>query len=715
VGMLVDNSIVVLEAIDRRRREGLGRREAAGAGAGEVAGAVTAATLTTVCVFLPIIFVQGVAGQLFYDLAVTVCLSLVASLIVSLTLIPSMAAWDPGAIGTHAGRTLFRWDQGAEVGSGLRWTFRVGRLSLAPVGNGTHWLSKILTVVLFLPRLLVAVVVLALGAGLWGALKLFNLVTWPGTRLFDGIGHVYPGALSGALRWRWAILPLTVAILVLSVLSARAIGTQLVPDLAQGEFAFRLYLPEGTPLESTAEVIDRIERPLSQDTRFRRVFSVIGEFPSAASGRQERGENLAQINFVLAEGAGVDVEAAAVARVRDVLEMFPTVKAELVHPSVLTFEPPVGVQMFSDDLAQLETASAAMLRTMERLSSLRDVASSSEPGNPEIRIELDRERAAVLGVQADTMSRSLQRQIQGEIVGQFREAEERIDIRLRAAEDFRNRATRVEDLRIRLEDGTAVPVSAIADVIVDRGPASIDRIGGSRVVEITAQTSATDLGNALDEVRTAIAGAELPPGVVAELAGQDEELEVSFASLRLALGLALFLVYVVMAVQFESLVHPFVILLSVPMAIVGVVVALHLTGLWISVLVLIGVVMLCGIVVNNAIVMVDAINRRRREGESLDQAIVGAGRERLRPILMTTTTTILALLPMAMGLGAGDELRAPLAVTVIGGLTGATLLTLIVTPCLYRALSGRPEDPETATTPESTSGLSATPAVGGAE
>ncbi|MDX1389584.1 MAG: efflux RND transporter permease subunit, partial [Acidobacteriota bacterium] len=412
VGMLVDNSIVVLEAIDRRRRQGVARREAAASGAGEVAGAVTAATLTTVCVFLPIIFVQGVAGQLFYDLAVTVCLSLLASLLVSLTLIPSMAAWDPTAFGTHAGRTLFRWDQGAETGAALPWTFRFGRLTLAPVGNGRHWLSKGLTALLFVPRLLLAVVFLALGALLWAGLELFNLVTWPATRLFDGIGRAYPAALSGALRWRWAILPLTVAILVLSVMSARSIGTQLVPDLAQGEFAFRLYLPEGTPLESTAEVIDRIERPLAGDPRFRRVFSVIGEFPSAASGRQERGENLAQINFVLTEGAGSDTEAGAVARVRRVLELFPTVEAELVRPSVLTFAPPIGVQVFSDDLAQLETASAEMLRTMERLPGLRDVASSSEPGNPEIRIEVDRERAAALGVQADAMSRSLQRQIQ---------------------------------------------------------------------------------------------------------------------------------------------------------------------------------------------------------------------------------------------------------------------------------------------------------------
>ena len=202
-----------------------------------------------------------------------------------------------------------------------------------------------------------------------------------------------------------------------------------------------------------------------------------------------------------------------------------------------------------------------------------------------------------------------------------------------------------------------------------------------------AKAASVDLGRTLDTVRQELAGLGLPPTVVAELAGQEEELKVSFDSLRLALVLAIFMVYVVMAVQFESLRYPLVILLSVPLGIVGVVAALLLTGSSLSVLALIGAVMLAGIVVNNAIVLVDAINRRRREGQQLEEAIVDAGRERLRPILMTTATTVLALLPLALGLGAGDELRRPMAITVIGGLTVATLLTLVIIPCLYRAFS----------------------------
>ncbi len=235
-----------------------------------------------------------------------------------------------------------------------------------------------------------------------------------------------------------------------------------------------------------------------------------------------------------------------------------------------------------------------------------------------------------------------------------------------------------------------MPVSAVAKVVTGRGPAAIYRYSGARVAEVTALPTTRDLGGALSAVNAAVSRLVLPAGARTELSGQNEELAVSFNSLWLAMALATFLVYVVMASQFESLIHPFVILMAVPLGVVGVVAALVLTSNSVSVLVLIGAIMLAGIVVNNAIVLVDAVNRRRREGQDVDQALIGAGEERLRPILMTTATTVLALFPMALGLGAGDELRAPLAITVIGGLTVATILTLVVIPCIYRILGAAP-------------------------
>ena len=434
----------------------------------------------------------------------------------------------------------------------------------------------------------------------------------------------------------------------------------------------------------------RIESILLGDSRFERIFSSIGRLPSTASGRRAEGENLAQIDFILSEGAAsIEEEADAMERVRQVLSLFPKIDVELALPSVLTLGSPVEVRVFADDLDQLDSASAAVLGTLRGLPFLRDVASNAEPGNPEILVALSRERTGALGMQGEAISRTLRAQLGGELVGKFREEEERVDIRVRAAERFRSRADGVERLRVRLPDGSSVPIAALADITMERGPAAIHRVGGARATEISARASVADLGAILDRVRDRLASLSLPGDAVAELAGQDRELARSFDSLKLTLALAVFLVYVVMAVQFESLVHPLVILLAVPLGIIGVVAALHLGNLPISVLVLIGTVMLAGIVVNNAIILVDAINRRRREGEELGAAIVGAGSERFRPILMTTTTTVLALLPMALGLGAGSELRAPLALTVIGGLLGATLLTLIVTPCLYRVLGAR--------------------------
>jgi HAE1 family hydrophobic/amphiphilic exporter-1 len=710
IGMLVDNSIVVLEAIDRRRREGLSAKEAAAQGAGEVAGAVTAATLTTVSVFLPIVFVRGVAGQLFYDLAVTVCLALLISLAVSLTLIPMLSALEiktlrrtpleqafGGDPGTSPGRVLLELMRPSLVlppllGTAKGFWLRALMLLSLPVRFIVRVLIYILRLIVFpltwLLRTLLFGIIWLIVALFNGLSRILELLFWPLTVMLDRLGRAYPPALAAALRARWVVLPLAFAIFILAVAAIPLLGTNLVPDLSQGEFAFRIRLPEGTTLESNAEIIGRVESRALSGGRFERVFSVVGSWPSTASGRQTLGENLSQINFVLPEDATAEQEDAAIDRMRAIFELFPSLEAELAHPSVLSVRPPLAVHLFGEDLAELDGAAEATSNMMWELPAVLDVTTSSEPGNPEIMIELDRERAAELGVRAEPLSRSLNRQIGGEIVGQFREEEQRLDIRLRASEDWRDRASEISALRYRLDNGTVVPLSAFANITLARGPAAIHRIGGGRVAQVTAKVASRDLGRALEEMKIALAGLGLPESVVAEPAGQDEELKVSFDSLRLALLLAIFMVYVVMAVQFESLRHPFVILLAVPLGIVGVVLGLLATNTSISVLALIGAVMLSGIVVNNAIVLVDAINRRRRQGEALDEAILGAGRERLRPILMTTATTVLALLPMALGLGAGDELRRPLAITVIGGLTVATLLTLVVIPCLYRAMSG---------------------------
>ena len=684
IGMLVDNSIVVLEAIDRRRSQGLAREEAAVSGASEVSGAVTAATLTTVAVFLPIVFVEGVAGQLFRDQALTVCLSLLTSLVVSLTLIPALSGFH-----LSYSEELFKPRVVHPEGDPPR-GLRIFGLELQFLGDDPSRAKRIVMGVLFPVRLLVFLGMLLLG-GLWWAFGwVFHLLGRPFSAAFESLGRSYPGALTRALRYRWMVLLVAFGALGLSLLAVPHLGTNLVPDLSQGEFAFQLRLPEGTTLTATDAAVESIELLLRDDPRIATIYSLVGSLPSAASGRRTLGENLAQISIRLREGADAEEEAATVERVRQTLTQFPRIEAELVRPAVLSVRSPVAVQLFSESLEALDEAAASLKTAMENLTDLKDVATTAEPGSPEIVVELDRERAAVLGVSANDVGTALRTKIRGDVIGQYREGEQRIDIRLRASEPFRAQASEVQSLRILLPGGIAVPVSAVARVEVGRGPAAVYRTSGARVAEVTARASVRDLGSALATVQELLNETDLPAGVTAELSGQNEELEVSFRSLWLALSLAVFLVYVVMASQFESLLHPFVILAAVPLGAIGVVLALLLTGTEVSVLVLIGTVMLAGIVVNNAIVLVDAINRRRREGQELDDAIVDAGQERLRPILMTTLTTVLALAPMAIGLGAGDELRAPLAVTVIGGLAVATVLTLVVTPSLYRAVAFAP-------------------------
>jgi HAE1 family hydrophobic/amphiphilic exporter-1 len=708
IGMLVDNSIVVLEAIDRYIRLGLSRREASIRGAGEVASAVTASTLTTVCVFLPIVFVHGVAGQLFYDLAVTVCFSLLASLAAALTIIPMVSSLSIAEMRRIELKQVARGTQ-LPPGQWPKGTVKLGPfvfISLAQTGSRLDRVVSYLALplriairlvlVLFSALLtLVSTVVIAISLSILFLLKqIFSVLFFPANILLKLIRKGYPGTLRNAIRWRWLVLPVAFAFFVVALMIAPSLGSDLVPSMTQGEFAFRMKRAEGTPLATTADVVSRVERRLNSDDQFERVFAVVGSLPSSASGQQTLGENLAQINVVLAPGTSASKEAAAIERVRGSLSLFPEIEAELVKPSALEVRAPVVVQLFGEDLADLDLAAATTQTALGQLPQLRDITSDSEPGNPEITIELDRERAARLGVRVDPISRSLRRQIGGEVVGQFREEAERLDIRLRAGEISRDRASAVESLRFRLDNGNVIPIGSIANVRLDRGPAAIHRSDGGRVASVRAELGSGDLGSALAAVRTTVSELELPTGVVAELSGQDEEMATSFASLKLALALAIFLVYVVMAVQFESIRYPLVILLSIPLGLVGVVAALALTGTSINVLALLGAVMLAGIVVNNAIVLVDAILRRRREGAEIHQAIYEAGSERLRPILMTTATTVLGLLPMAFGLGAGDELRRPMAWTVIGGLTVATLLTLIVIPCLYRIMSPREQPVE---------------------
>ncbi len=621
IGMLVDNAIVVLESIFRKRDEGLSLARAAVEGTVEVGGAVAASTFTTVAVFLPIVFVEGIAGQLFGDMALTVTFSLLASLLVAVTLIPMLSA---------VGR------EGKGRGSAARREKDSGVMSLG-----------------FFSR-------------------------------------AYDYLLRGALRLRWLTIFLAVAVFVLALGGVRMLDSELIPAISEGEFFFEATMPEGTPVAATDKVIRRMEQAAADEPGVSTYYSTAGSrLVSGGMTLNTKAEHFGQLNVVLADRQDESAEEALVQRMRQSFAAIPELLAKHGKPTYFSLKTPVEVILFSDDLNLLETYGARLEAALERVTGLVDVRSSLEEGNPELQIVFDRERLAALGLDMRTMSETLRDRVQGVVPTRFREEDRQIDIRVRNREEERQSFDDVRNLVLPGPNGQSIRLLTVAEVREDRGPAEIHRVQQQRAAIISGNSRGRGLGAVVDDIRAIIDEVPPPVGVAVELGGQSEEMQVSFDSLRFAMLLAVFLVYLVMAATFESLVHPFVVLFTIPLALVGAVIGLLATGTGISVIVLIGAVMLVGIVVNNAIVLIDKVNRLRRDGMERLEALVTACHVRLRPILMTTLTTVLGLTPMALSIGEGAELRAPLAITVSFGLVFSTFLTLVVIPAVYHVVPSR--------------------------
>ena len=642
VGMLLDDSIVVLEAIHRRRDGGESGREAAVAGAVEVAGPVIASTLTTVAVFLPIVFVEGVAGQLFRDQALTVSISILASLGFSLALIPVLSSRRAlAAGGAAAGRPTWtlRALRGFRAGLGT-----VGRALLFPVRP--------------------------LAAGFTAAER--------------AVARAYPPVLRAALRHPVAVFALAAALFGGSLAVGRAaIGVELIPALSQGEFHFDVHLPEGSAVTATDALVASVAETIQEEPAVLRVTTEAGAAGNASAAGAGRAEHQGRIQVVMANPDNAREEAAAIERIRRDLAARPGVRYEFGRPSYFSFRQPVEVEVYSEDRSLLVPSARRVQTAVAEVPGLADVRSTAEAGSPEIRVRFAADRLASLGLTVDQASEGLRSKLRGEVATRLDEGDRRIDVVVRGGEGLRSRTAAVPELIVHASESRPVPLRALGNAEIAEGPAELRRVGQRPAVVISGNLDGADLEGATEEIGNRIAGLGLAPGVATRFGGQREEMERSFASLALAIGLAIFLVYFVMASQFESLLHPFLILFTIPLAAIGVVWALLLSGSTLSVIVLIGVVMLAGIVVKNAIVLVDCINRLRREGMAKAEAIVAAGQIRLRPILMTTLTTILGLTPMALGLGEGAEIRGPMAITVIGGLLVSTLLTLVVIPTAY--------------------------------
>ena len=618
-GLLVDNGIVVLENISRYRAQGEGLVAAAVRGASEVGGAVIASTLTTIAVFLPLAFVEGVAGQLFRDQALTVTFALAVSLAVAMTLIPMMAS----ARGRQQGDS-----HAAPVTAG---SSRVG-----------HWFSA-----------------------------------------------RYAALLDLALRRRALTLALAAALLVVAVVLLRATGSELVPQLDQGRFEVELEAAPGTPLEETDRIGENLQRLAAAQAGVDYIYGVAGSGNRIDANPTESGENIARMLVAMAPGSEAGAQEAVVAALRARAGEIAGLEANFTAPELLSFDKPLEIEIQGYDLESLRAASDEALRRLRAADRFADVESSLERGHPEVQIFFDQERAAALGLTVKQISDQVVGKIRGKVATRYSWRDRKIDVLVRLAEDERQSIDAVRELIVNPESERPVPLSSVAEIRVAEGPSEIRRSDQERIALIQANLAYGDLGAGVAEARRALAGMQLPYGLSMRITGQSEEMEASFRSLLFALALAVFLVYLVMAAQFESLLHPFVILFSIPLAAVGVALALWLTDTRFSVIVFIGLIMLAGIVVNNAIVLVDLINQLREAGLERVAAIREAARLRLRPIMMTTLTTVLGLLPMALGLGEGAEMRTPMAVTVIGGLLTSTLLTLVVVPVMYALLDRR--------------------------
>ncbi len=683
VGMLVDNSIVVLEAIHRRREGGPAEddTESAARGAGEVAGAVAASTLTTLAVFVPIVFVVvGVAGQIFRDQALTVTFSLAVSLIVALTFTPMAAAF---------GRRGGGADPGAAVAGPTGWYASWSALA----GPGRRPWRQVK-----LAGLLVAVgLPLLVGRGLGlagrGLRRLLLLALWPLTRLFEivfpAVQAGYADVLRRALGHRVFVLMVVAVVVAGAALLWPRLGAELVPPLARGELTLALELPEGTPLARTDAVAAAFEREVAALPDVALAAAAVGVSREGGTTAERRKENRAEVHVRL-QDSDAGTEARALEAVRAIARRYPDLDLKLRRETLFSFGAPVEIGVYGYNLDDLQRTADLVADRVADVPGLRDLKVGMAPGAPEVQVSFDRDKLNALGLGLGEVARTVQEKVRGTVASRYRDRERHVDIRVLNTDDQRNTLAAVQELIVAERDGVPVTLGALAATSVVTGPAEIHRLGSRRVALVSADLAGRDLGSVTRDIRERLAGLSLPAGVTVELGGQNQEMAASFRSLQMAVLLAVFLVYLVMAAQFESFVYPLIIMATVPLALTGAVYGLFLCGLPVSVIAAIGAIMLAGIVVNNGIVLVDRINQLRRAGGELAAAVEQAGAERLRPILMTTATTVLGLLPMALGLGEGAELRAPLAVTVIGGLVLATALTLVVVPVVYTLLSGRP-------------------------
>ncbi len=634
VGMMVDNSIVILENIFRHRELGIENKEAAIAGAKEVTSAITASTLTTIAVFFPIVFVDGIGSQLFRELALTVSFSLAASLLVALTLVPMLSS---------------------------------KLLKIIPVdGNGV-------------PN----------GAKLDGSSKRYWLMAKWG-QLLQMIDDTYEKLLVLSLKRRGRVVLLVSFLVLVSAGIAYLVGAEFIPAMDEGSAQISIALPHGSKLEETEKVAQRVEAILADIPEIETVFTTIGSGGGDMGGAFGGGST---------RRAGIDIMMKSLKERKrkawDVADEIRLKTSEIAGAEIsVSAGDAVGSMGFSmsglmvrvegDDLDVLREIAAQVKDLVISVEGTREVEIAGESGRPELLILVNRDKAAGYGLTQAQIVATIRTAMQGQTVTRFRDAGEEVDVRVIFPKESRMTVSDLKSIEMLTPLGFKVALNEVADFEMVQGPTDITRKDQVRYMSISSQLVDRDLNSAIKDIQALLdKQLSLPDGYRVSLTGAAEEMNKAFGSLTNTLIMAIFLVYMIMAAQFESFLHPFIIMFSLPVTIIGVVVGLLLTGSTLNVISFIGIVMLAGIVVNNGIVLVDYINILRGRGMETREAIIKGGKTRLRPILMTALTTILAMLPLMFASGEGSEAGGPLASVIVGGLTTSTFLTLILIPVIY--------------------------------
>ncbi|GAB2502528.1 efflux RND transporter permease subunit [Pseudoxanthomonas sangjuensis] len=672
-GLVVDDSIVVLESIAKARERGLGILDAAIAGTREVFMAVVASTLTTIAVFLPLVFVQGIAGQLFRDQALTVAIAIAVSLVVSMTLIPMLSALK--------GRPPLEFPEEAPRG---RW--QPEQKWKRPAAFARRGFVAVFKGIFFGAAWSVVRVFRGIAAVVGPVMrKASDLAMAPYHRAEAAYLRILPAALGRPGRvLGGAALAFALTLVVLPFL-----GADLIPQLAQDRFEMTAKLPPGTPLAQTDALIRDVQQKHAKEDGVRLLYGVSGTGTRLDASPTESGENIGKLTVVMDDTSR---EAELTDKLRETLKAYPAAQVDFARPELFSLSPPLEIEIEGNDLEAIRVAGNKLAGMLRNSPHYADVKSTVEQGFPEIQVVFDQDRAAAMGLTTRQIADAVVNKVRGNVATRYSFRDRKIDVLVRVQESERSSVDDIRRLIVNPTGSAPVELASVADVVSTTGPSEIHRADQRRVAIVSANLRDIDLGAAVIEVEKMVAENPLGAEVGMRIGGQGEELGESIKSLLFAFGLAVFLVYLVMASQFESLLHPFVILFTIPLALVGAVGALAMTGSPVSVVVFIGLILLVGLVVKNAIILIDKVNQLREEGVAKREALVEGARSRLRPIMMTTLCAVFGFLPLALAFGEGAEVRSPMAITVIGGLLVSTMLTLVVIPIVYDLLDRKPDE-----------------------